>query len=206
MHHSTHSSSACRSVRIALMAGTIGRPPCTGVGGCVRWQGDRVGFFGGLAGICGECLSSAETVSGVFCSVYVGEKQVAEGAASNCRYRNLSARSPCWASCALSWAPGIHCDMDGAGSCRCRRSAKVVARAAAPAKHTTTHDLQHNHHDGTTHRTLRRPYHSCAIAHRQPHDAQKSCLRHNHAHSMSHLSVVLAHSRRLLRALRTMSF
>lgn len=100
------------------MAGKIGRPPYTGVGRGMRWQGDGVGFYGGLAGICGECLSSAETVGGVSCSAQLGERQVAEGAVSNCRYRNLSARSPDWASGVLSWAPSIHCDMDGAGNCR----------------------------------------------------------------------------------------
>ena len=66
--------------------------------------------------------------AGCLAVAHVGERQAAEGASSDCRYRNLSARSPYWASCVLSRAPGIHCDMDGAGSCMEAVIAKVRAR------------------------------------------------------------------------------
>jgi hypothetical protein len=97
--------------------------------------------------------------------------------------------------------------MDGAGTSMMMlpQHESSVAMGESAREHKTTLYLQPNHHDGTTHRTLRQPYHSCAITHKQPYDAQKNCLRHFHTHSTSHFSVFLAHSRRLLRALRTMS-
>ena len=59
------------------MAGTTGRPPYTGVGQGVRWQGGELGFFGGFGGDAVSVLSSAarSSVGGVSCGAHPGARQ-----------------------------------------------------------------------------------------------------------------------------------
>jgi hypothetical protein len=49
------------------MAGTAGRPPYTGVGQGVRWQGGRRGFLLRLAGMCGESFEPRSAAQSAGC-------------------------------------------------------------------------------------------------------------------------------------------